>query len=43
MNLSAVLLLPVTLVWGTTFPLLKSVAADLSLHPIAARPPVSPM
>lgn len=30
MNLNALMLLGVTLVWGTTFPLLKSLAADLS-------------
>lgn len=36
MNASALLLLLVTLVWGTTFPLLKSAAADLSSVEISA-------
>ncbi|HZW11718.1 MAG TPA: DMT family transporter [Noviherbaspirillum sp.] len=36
MNASALLLLLVTLVWGTTFPLLKSAAADLSSIEISA-------
>lgn len=30
MNLNVLMLLVVTLVWGTTFPLLKSVAVDLN-------------
>lgn len=36
MNASVLLLLLVTLVWGTTFPLLKSAAADLSSVEISA-------
>jgi drug/metabolite transporter (DMT)-like permease len=36
MNASALLLLLVTLVWGTTFPLLKSAAADLSSVELSA-------